>query len=142
MQHLNDTPYIWVVPRDDNRGQDGIALRREFLREEHALGITFTGPCSLLEVLVALSRRLAFESEGEPAWWFWHMMQNLNIAHNHDDEYFEKEVEEVLTSLMFRTYQPNGCGGLFPLRNPSEDQRHVEIWYQAQAYILEGGFKE
>jgi hypothetical protein len=36
---------------------------------------------------------------------------------------------------VWRTYEPNGVGGFFPLENPNEDQREVELWYQMSAYV-------
>ena len=30
---LYDTEFVWLVPNDDNRVQDGLELRREFLDE-------------------------------------------------------------------------------------------------------------
>jgi hypothetical protein len=31
----------------------------------------------------------------------------------------------------------SGLGGMFPLEDPREDQRAIEIWYQMMAYINE-----
>jgi hypothetical protein len=36
-----------------------------------------------------------------------------------------------------RLYTTSGYGGLFPLEEPKEDQRKVEIWYQMMAYLGE-----
>jgi hypothetical protein len=48
-----------------------------------------------------------------------------------------KNVNQILTNLVERTYQKNGKGGLFPLKQPAKDQRRVEIWYQMAAYLNE-----
>jgi hypothetical protein len=48
----------------------------------------------------------------------------------------EKEIDDILTRLIERTYKPNGEGGFFPLPQTDEDQTKVEIWYQMSAYIL------
>lgn len=95
--------------------------------------------CSFLEMMIALSRRLAFEEEGQPSRWFWHLIENLGI--DVTDAYYNIEIERAvndrLDTVIYRTYDSTGMGGLFPLENPRQDQREVEIWYQLQAYLLE-----
>ncbi len=132
--------FIWIVLNDDNRAEDGRALRVEFIAQRHYQVIPqwFEFPCSILELLIALSRRLAFEGEGEPRSWFWILIENLGLGQHRDGRrYSEDGVHEILEDLIWRTYDPSGRGGLFPLRYPKEDQREVEIWYQMSAYLLE-----
>lgn len=139
------TPYVWFVPNDDNRVSDGI-----YLREEFALSLPdyvdidgdwFELECSVLELIIGLSRRLSFESEGEPREWFWHLLENLGITPACADAHYNHEIEgmigEALDRIIWRTYRYNGQGGLFPLARPSSDQRQVELWYQMNAYLLE-----
>lgn len=133
--------FIWLIPNDDNRVEDGRYLRHEFIDD---LDLADVDPdwmglgCSVLEMLVALSRRLAFLGEGgEPADWFWHMIDNLNIRYNDRHRIPEQFVDDVLTTLICRTYKRNGAGGLFPLKRPRQDQREVEIWSQLNAYLNE-----
>jgi hypothetical protein len=142
-RYLYTTEFVWFVPNDDNRVEDGRELRDEFLqgreldldeREWMKLG------CSVLEMLVALSRRLAFEGGGEPAGWFWILLHNLMLDF-HDDERFDLIQPEILDNIVFnliwRRYRSDGSGGLFPLKDARQDQRKVEIWYQMQAWLLE-----
>lgn len=135
--------FIWLVPNDDNRVEDGKELRPEFLE---SCGIDDVDPawldlgCSMLEMLIALSRRLSFEAEGEPAVWFWHLIETLDLAQYTDRNYdhiAQKVVDETLDQVIWRTYSPDGRGGLFPLRQANENQQEVEIWYQLSAYLLE-----
>lgn len=92
----------------------------------------------MLELLIGLSRRLAFEDDGSPRRWFWQLVENLNLAQYTDKERLPiATVDEVLNRVIWRTYNPNGIGGLFPLRNQSQDQREVELWYQLSAYLLD-----
>lgn len=135
--------FVWLVPNDDNRVEDGKDLRYEFLeveeidrsrRDSHWLSLG----CSFLEFLVALSRRLEFESEQGSDIWFWELLENVGLNHLTDRvDISQDEVEEVLDRVIWRTYDYDGVGGLFPLDNPEKDQREVEIWYQLSAYILE-----
>lgn len=139
--HMYKTPFIWMVPNDDNRVEDGRALRYQFIElarieaDAHWLGME----CSVLEMLIALSQRLAFEAEGEPRDWFWVLLRNMHLEVFSDAHYepYTSEVEAKLSALVFRTYQSNGEGGLFPLQYPEEDQRQVEIWYQMSGYLAE-----
>lgn len=144
-RQMHMKPFRWYVRNDDNRNADAKDLRLEFLdefriRDEDDRWLNLDA--SVLEVLIALSRRLAFESYSSAEEWFWKMIENLGLQHYSDAIYRretgEREVEEVLERLLERTYGRDGTGGLFPLRRPHSDQRRVEIWYQKEAYLLEG----
>lgn len=134
--------FFWFVPNDDNRAEDGKYLRCEFIEDQGwderdvdpdwmALG------CSMLELLVGLSRRLSFQAEGEPREWFWVLINNLGLRYNDRRRIPVDLVEEVLDNVIWRTYGTDGHGGLFPLDRPRRDQREVEIWFQMSAYLLE-----
>ena len=55
---MDNTEFVWIVPNDDNRLMDGLELRKEFFREQKIRGKPLARPCSILEVVVGLSRRL------------------------------------------------------------------------------------
>ena len=42
---------------------------------------------------------------------------------------------------MSRDFDYNGYPGMFPLRKPIMDQRSVETWYRANAYMIEEYFE-
>lgn len=141
LRRLYVKEFVWIIPNDDNRLEDGRELRYQFLEDA---GIDDPDPiwmgmgCSMLEMMVALSRRLAFETEGEAKWWFWKLIANLGLERCSDSKpCSEEKVDETLDAVIWRTYAPNGQGGLFPLRDTTQDQRDVEIWYQLNAYLLE-----
>lgn len=141
LRHLYKTEFVWFTPNDDNRVEDGRDLRYEFIDDEGLNEVDLDWMnlgCSMLEMFVGLSRRLSFEEDGESRDWFWHIMGNLGLDIYTDKVALPKdEIDEVLNRVIWRTYEPDGVGGLFPLKWPSQDQRFVEIWYQASAYILE-----
>ncbi len=143
VRQLYTKEFIWLIPNDDNRVEDGRDLRLEFLdaREIENADSDWLGlGCSMLEMLIALSRRLSFEAEGEPRDWFWHMLENLDLEQFNDQQYNELHqlgIDATLDQVIWRTYSPNGFGGIFPLKYPQEDQRSIEIWYQLSAYLLE-----
>ncbi len=144
MRQLYVKEFVWLIPNDDNRAEDGKALRYEFINEQ---GIDEVDQewldlgCSFLEMLIALARRAAFESDDEVVEWFWRFIFNLGLNNHTDSAYTretEREVDNVLDTVIFRTYDADGLGGLFPLTHPRQDQRKVELWYQLAAYLTEG----
>lgn len=143
LRQLYTTEFVWFIPNDDNRAEDGRALRQEFLNYE---GIRNVDPdwmhmgCSMLELMIALARRISFLDGKGPAAWFWQLMENLDLEKYNDNTLVpEKQIESILGDVIFRTYGRNGRGGLFPLRRASHDQTKVELWYQLNAYLLEQG---
>lgn len=141
-KQLYTKEFVWFVPNDDNRILDGKELRYEFLKETDEVDPAWMNlGCSMLEMLVALARRAAFESSEPPAHWFRVFLANMKVDAYTDDVYDQdiaQEVEEALDKVIYRNYRKNGVGGLFPLRKTFTDQRKVELWYQLAAYILEG----
>ena len=147
---LHDTEFLWTVPNDDNRVQDGLDLRNEFIndvvinisrREIEKFKSRMLKGATLLEILISLSRRVAFTAGGFPEWWAWQLIQNLRL-HKQSDPFNDQKaryVDGVLENLIWRTYQKDGRGGFFPLNFASEDddQTKVEIWYQMNKYVME-----
>lgn len=143
LRQMYKTQFVWLVPNDDNRIEDGRELRKEFIDEVQVESVDqdwLDLGCSMLEMLIALSRRLSFEADGEPRAWFWHLVENVDL-HKLNDRHYDEEaqrfVDETLERIIWRRYEPDGNGGLFPLRNPFKDQREIELWYQASAYLVE-----
>lgn len=140
------TEFNWFVPNDDNRVEDGKELRLQFLDsaglyEDEVDRDWLNLECSFLEMLIALARLAAFESDGSSVEWFWRFMHNLELDRYSDAIYevaIDEEVAEVLDRLNRRTYSADGVGGLFPLRNAIHDQRTIELWYQLSSYLQEG----
>jgi hypothetical protein len=131
-----ETEFVWTVPHDGNRVQDGLDLRYEFLNGAHHV---FEQGASILEVLIALSRRVAFTAGGLAPIWAWQLIENLRLQKASDPLTGAKaeRVEEALYALVWRTYDFDGQGGFFPLNQPIENQTKKEIWYQMQAYVNE-----
>jgi hypothetical protein len=128
--------FVWTVPHDDNRLQDGLDLRTEFSNEQK---IRLEKGATVLEVLIALSRRLAFTAGGRAEDWAWQLLANLRLTKMTDPftENKARKVANILETLIWRQYHANGLGGFFPLNWPDKDQTQVEIWYQMQKYVNE-----
>ncbi len=145
--HLN--PFICRIPNDDNRVEDGLELRNQFADEQDIDILQeddLSGPCTVLEMLIALSNRMDFVlfdpvKGNRCRLWFWLFIDNLNLQkYSHDDEdalQKKKFNRIVIRKFVNREFQANGKGGLFPLDKPASDQRTVEIWYQMMAFINE-----
>lgn len=138
-EKMHNLEFVWTVPNDDNRVQDGLDLRSEFAGGNAASmqldleGVTF------LEVLIALSRRAAFIGGGDQEKWAWRLIKNLRLYKMHNPLNGQRGalVDDILDAVVWRTYQPDGKGGFFPLNHPLEDQTKVEIWYQLNKYVME-----
>lgn len=135
-----------MIPNDDNRMEDGKALRQTFINEQGTDGIDaywLELGCSVLEMLIALAGRASYDTNKEPGEWFWIFMQNLRIDKYSDARWNSKasrDVDRKLDAMIYRTYSPTGRGGLFPLRTGVEDQRKVELWYQMSSYLIESHY--
>lgn len=143
--HLFKLEFSYFVPNDDNRAADGISYRQDFsIQFFKEYDIWWDEPCTVLEMLVALSSRMEdiLENPMKPSYigdWFVLLISNLGMK-NFTDVNWSSDVEKTVTykinNLTSRKYDRDGNGGLFPLDPGSrEDQRTVEIWYQMMAYI-------
>lgn len=140
MYALFTKEFVMLVPNDDNRCSDGIALRKEFVRSGRMIRPTnhwMNLGCSVLEMLIGVARHLSFSEDGTVGEWFWHLIENMGLTRYNDNRFHERRVNEIIERLVWRQYSYDGRGGLFPLREPQEDQRRVELWFQMEAYILE-----
>lgn len=138
---LYETEFYWTIPMDENRSHDGIDLRDAFFEATGKNVKDILGPCTVLEMMIALARRCDGEvgdinSEGVPDI-FWGMIKNLGLEKMDDEHFNEVKTADILMNFLDRCYTFDGKGGLFPLKNAKNDQRNVEIWYQMQAYLIE-----
>ena len=137
------------IETDRNRAQDGLDLRVEFMNRHGKRGSAINrGPCSMLEFLIGIARRMSFimcedeaEADSKTEHYFWKLIRNLQLLKLDDDRYFTLNgdffVQEAVDRVLMRTYGSDGEGGLFPLHGDYGDQRNVEIWYQMQYWLGE-----
>lgn len=139
---LHDAEFVYFVPYDENRAEDGIALRYRYclVHDCTELEWCLTGPCSMLEMMLALALKceelMDNMSIGDrTAQWFWNMITNMGLGSMNDTNYNEWLVNDVVTIVLNREYEPDGRGGLFHVRGWDRDMRTAEIWHQLMAYI-------
>lgn len=138
-ERMHNVEFIWTVPNDDNRVQDALDLRTEFL--DGKTGEIQLGGATCLEIVVALSQKVAFIASGNKHahQWAWTLLKNLGLRRFSDPLTPEKvnHIDQIFHDLIWRNYHVDGRGGFFPLQNPDVDQTQVEIWYQLNAYVSE-----
>lgn len=146
LNFLDNMDFTYQLVMDSNRFEDGIELRYRFGYEcgyKSSIISQYIDdrPCSVLEMLIALSIRLEEHIMDDPdvgdrtGQWFWNMITNLGLKSMDDRKFDEEYVEDIITKFLERDYEPNGDGGLFTLENCKYDLRTVEIWYQACWYL-------
>lgn len=145
--HLHNTEFRYIIPKDENRAREGQNLRHRFAVTqmpdvpEYVILDILEGPCSVLEMLVAIAIYAEEHIMDNPqigdrtGQWFWNMVVNLGLGGQTDSRFDRKYVDDALNRFMDRKYSPNGQGGLFTIRNCHRDLRKVEIFHQLCWYL-------
>lgn len=141
LRTLHNTEFVWMISGDDNRAEDGKNLRAEFLLEldipDDPVWRIEPG-CTVLEMLIAFSRRAEWQNDMPAKQWFWIFIVNLGLIECYDESGITpQDVCEFLEPFIWRTYEMDGRGGMFPMTHPHRDQRDVEIWYQFCDYLVD-----
>lgn len=144
---LHTINFRYSIPNDENREEDGFDLRYRFAiykgheKDPDDILDALTGPCSVLEMMIALAIRCEENIMDDPAignrtsQWFWGMITNLGLGGMMDDRFDKEKVIDIVDRFLDRRYEPNGRGGLFTVRSYPKDLREVEIWYQMCWYL-------
>lgn len=143
LSYLHQVEFTWVIKKDANRAEDGLNLRRRFSLEHDLddLSDLLDGPCSVLEMMIALSIRCEEDIMDDPSFgnrtsqWFWRMVVNIGLGEMTDQLFNANKVDRIIIKFLNREYEPNGKGGLFVVKNSEYDMRDVEIWYQLCYYL-------
>lgn len=143
LTYLHNTEFTYSIPRDQNRAEDGIDLRYRFGFVFHLPEYSsyLIGPCSVLEMMIALAIRCEESIMDDPAYgdrtaqWFWGMIVNLGLGDMTDILFDRRRAEECIQRFLNHDYAPDGRGGLFTVKNPKRDMRKTEIWYQLNSYL-------
>ena len=141
--HLHQTIFKWSIPKDKNRAEDGRSLRRRFAIDQGIEGqeIHLVGPCSVLEMMIALAFKCEEDFMDDPAYgnrtsqWFWNMIVSLGLGGMTDKNFEYHRVNDIVQRFLDRDYESNGKGGLFTIRRCDRDLRDAEIWHQLCWYV-------
>lgn len=145
LMQLHNTEFIFTIPMDENRAKDGINLRYRFVLANNCRELLdeLDGPCSILEMMIALAIRCEEGIMDDPVigdrtgQWFWGMIVSLGLGSMTDNRFDKAYVTDILKTFLERKYEANGRGGLFTLKHCKRDLRNVEIWYQLNWYLDE-----
>lgn len=142
IMHLHNTEFVYTIPKDINRAKDGVDFRYRYpYARPEAISLYLNGPCSVLEMMIALAKRLEETIMDDPklgdrmSQWFWEMVVNMGLGSMVDDNYDEAYVEDAIDILLNREYDYDGKGGLFRVKHCDYDMRDVEIWSQMCWYL-------
>lgn len=149
-RRLHQIEFIWLesVPLDANRESDGKALRTLFAEEsewnEQEVLDILAGPCSVLEMLIALSYRIETDLMYDPRYgdrtgeWFRTILNNAKLYIS-DDDYYQLYIDGIIDDIMARRYRKNSAGSFFPVKDTKgRDWRKTDLWMQMQLYFTEG----
>lgn len=146
LTYLHGSEFRPTLSGDQNRAVDGIELRWCFVYENHYLDeqdyvlSCLEGPCSMLEMMIALARKMEGIMD-DPSYgdrtsrWFRGMIVSLGLGNMYDYRFDRRIVEERIKRFNNRDYLPSGRGGLFTIKNCIEDLRDYDIWYQMCRFI-------
>ena len=143
LTYLHQTEFTYTILQDENRAMDGVDLRYRFAKSQnHEDELDYLdGPCSILEMMVALAIRCEESIMDNPSkgdrtgQWFWSMIVNLNLGSMTDDRFDKSYIDETIDIFLNREYAPNGCGSLFTILDCEYDLRDMAIWRQMCFYL-------
>lgn len=148
------SPFVATIKEDENLIESALYLRRTFIRgygtEDKRGFYRSLGPCSVLEVICVLLEKMSYSLLGNPlassdqGALFLELMDNLGLgwindrAYSHSPEECTDYIEDVVSTLIGRTYDYDGeNGGMFPLENPKSDVRNLGLYQQLDEYLIE-----
>lgn len=147
---LHEQDFVYILPKDGNRYEDGIDLRYRYgyehhLRDSEVADKLDNRACSVFEMMVALAVRCEDHIMTDPdrgdrqSKWFWVMFDNLGLTPMTNSKYEEyyTDILEIIDRLNYREYEPDGTGGLFVTHDPTKNMLEEEIWYQMMQYLNE-----
>lgn len=146
LRYLYNSDFIWTLPMDANREDDGLSLRYVFadiMKISHPMieEIFARKNVSILEMMVALAVRTEDDIMADPKYgrrvpvWFWAMIDSLNLSEQYDHVFDESYCSFVLNRLINHEYRADGFGGLFYIPNYKGDLRQDEIWVQLNKWL-------
>lgn len=141
---LFDYEFRVVIEMDHNRVKNALYLR-DHIAEEAGLSVIDDDYCSVLDILVHLADRIAFnvdrlsEHETGLRCYFWEMIENFGFGEctDEDDKWPIDYVWGILDRWIYRNYDDNGSGTPFPICHRVSKFSKFELWDQMQIYIEE-----
>lgn len=148
LRMLHNREFYWVVPLDENRAEDGKALRiaysRQFPEEENDIMEALIGPCSMLEFLIGMAERMdddLWNGRNRTDKWFWELICNVKFDKMDDENfdimggatYFDVKIDKIAR----KNYSKTGNAQLFPSFKTSKSRHLREFWVEMTDYLNE-----
>lgn len=132
---LHSVDYSYSIPMDGNRYEDGIELRYKFGESKgysHAeCSYLDDRPCSVLEMMVALSLRLSSSVfDEDDCEYYTRVIFNSMLWYIRVDSRVNGMVNRIFDTM-------NGKQYWFPLKHTTKNPNEIEVWYQGHEFLLE-----
>lgn len=146
LRELYRYEFYSVIKYDEDRGADGVALRRTWANEVGYNGPLDFGPATVLETIIGISLRIEDQIFGGP-WadeWdykkvFWDLINNLNLMDfdgvMNDSDY--KYVGTVLEAFLSKSVTSDVFANIFHFSEKNRNIRKTNLWGQMHLYIAE-----
>ena len=137
---LFDTEFFWEVALDRNRAGDGKELRFDWVMwsDYHDDDSWVDTPCSVLEMLIALARRIRVDImpdyDIELADWFWKIISNMGLD-RYDNSHFNSD--EICEKLCYFSEKKQHKMLIFNTKTEKSELESMDIWNQMQRWLAE-----
>ena len=146
LRELYRHEFYSIVKYDEDRGADGLVLRRDWADEVGYRGPLDFGPPRVLETIIGISLRIEDQIFGGP-WadeWeyvkiFWDLINNLElldfdgVLSNADYE----NISDVLERFLSKNVTRGHFVTIFKIFAPESNFRKMNLWGQMHLYIAE-----
>ena len=112
----DEIEFMWYIPEDGDKAEQALRMRDEYAYELDR-DIPRQGPVSFLELFVSMTDTLTAMVYQDRPGFTRSILMNLGVSDATDsthkgDELYAKALDSAET-VMYRTFQRNGAGGLF-----------------------------
>ena len=124
----DEIEFVWYIPEDGDKAEQALRMRDEYEYETNR-PCPRQGPVSFLEVFVSITDTLTAMIYQDRAVFTKSILMNLGVRNAQDallmdPAVYDRAIDSAET-VMHRTYQKNGYGGLF--RVPGADLREMPL---------------
>ena len=92
---------------------------------------------SIGEVLIAMCVRIATAVMGDenPGKYFWEFIENLGLLEFDNDHYDVIKIEKIIKKWLSKSFNHDGIGSPWPIKNCEFDLRGVDMWRHCNLYL-------